>query len=261
MARGLNYLQWNPGTNHGERTFREVLATLPATPPDGIPWVIRLFENPSSRWASPGAITLARHDHVHVLLGRGLKGEDEGFVIGFTCGAATQVENRQTALLRAMTYLVAPFADRRARDRRIRDWQYAIFEFAATRLYRPPYRFGHDEITAFRLGYGFGERCPVRDVHDFPFEDHEDDTVGEVRERLGVGVAQLEAVYRQERALLHSRASERLDTDADEDHSDIAPPDGPDSDWVREKAASLPPARGLRRLARFGSRIRAVRIP
>ncbi len=252
MSRGLNYLQWNPGTNHGERTFREVLGTMPATPPDGIPWIIRLFENPASRWASPGAITLQRHDHVHVLLGRGLKGEDEGFVIGFTCGAATLVENRQTAMLRALTYVVRPAVTRRQRDRLVRDWQYAVFEFAATRLYRPPFRFGYEEVIAFRLGYGFGERCPARDVHGFPFEDHEDATVSEVRAMLGVNVPQLEAVYRQERTILHSRASERLDTDADEDHSDLKVPDGADSGWVREKAPPVP--KGFRR---YIPRIRA----
>ncbi len=251
MARGLGWMSWNPGVNHGERTFREVLATLPATPPEGIPRIIRFFENPSSRWASPGAITLARHDHVHVLLGRGLKSEDEGFVIGYTSGSATTVENRQTKLLRLLTRLVAPLADRKSRDRLIRDWQYAVFILATTRLYRHPYRFGHDDVVAFKLGFGFGEATRLRhpeaaDVQDFPFEEHEDETVASLRARLGINVAQLEAVYRQERTLLHSRVSERLDTDADEDHSDLTFPEGEDSGWVREKAPPKP--NKLRRL-------------
>lgn len=70
---------------------------------------MELFENPSSPWASPGAITLDRDDCVHILLGRGLTSEDEAFVIGFTNGAATSIENRQTTLLRVLSRIVHPW--------------------------------------------------------------------------------------------------------------------------------------------------------
>ena len=89
----LKYQDWNPGVIHGDRTLGDVKATLPAAPPDAIPAIVHLFEGPHSPWSLPGAISLDRHDCLHILLGRGLKGEDEGFVIGFTVGASDGQEN------------------------------------------------------------------------------------------------------------------------------------------------------------------------
>ena len=170
MSRGLNWMQGNPGLHDGERTLGEVKATLPATPPGGIPWIVRLFENPASRWGSPGAISLDRHDCVHILLGRGLRAEDEAFVVGFTMGAATTCETRQTAVLRTLARIRSPLASRTARDRIVRDWQYDVFMAAARRLYRPPFRFSDLDLIAFKLGFGYGESLPVRDLQDVPFE-------------------------------------------------------------------------------------------
>jgi hypothetical protein len=238
MGRRLNWTQWNPGLHHGERTLGEVKSTLPAAPPNAIPWIVRLMENPASKWASPGAITLDRHDNVHILLGRGLKSEDEAFVIGFTNGAATNIENRQTAALRALTYLRMPFAGFKERNRKLRDWQYALYMFVAKYVYRPPYRFSDTDLAAFKMGFAYGESMPVHDLQDVPFETMQDIAVSEVRKKLGIDVWHLESIYAFENSMLHTPVSRRLDTDAEIDHSDITVPEGIESDWVLEKKAA-----------------------
>ena len=109
----LDWYHWNPGVDNDEQRLGDVLATLPAVPPTAIPWQIRLLENPSSRFALPGAINLADHDVVHIILGRGLKLQDEAFVIGYTMG----------------------------NDKRAKEWHRRFFKLAAQRFYPKPYNF------------------------------------------------------------------------------------------------------------------------
>lgn len=214
----LKWFQWNPGLDNGHRTLGEVLDTLPAASPTDIPFIIRLFENPSSWIAFPGAITLARHDAIHVLLGRGLSNQDEAFVIGFTMGAAGG----------------------------IKDWQMRLFRFIATRLYPQPYRWNEREIMAYDLAYTKARGSAARDLEHFPFERFLDLPVDELRRRLGIDAQKLYATYRFEKILLpDTPASRRLDADwQGVDPSDTVPPEGAESGWVRDKSkasAQTPP--------------------
>jgi len=77
---------WNPMLNNGEKKLGTVLKTMPSNEQQDISSVVKLFENPSSPIALPGAINLERHDCIHVILGRGLLPQDEAFVIGFYHG-------------------------------------------------------------------------------------------------------------------------------------------------------------------------------
>jgi hypothetical protein len=67
-----------------------------------IPLTIQLVENP--RYDIPGfdffhgAVDLATHDSIHILLGRGLLPKDEAFVIGFTMGSTDQVTTMEERL-------------------------------------------------------------------------------------------------------------------------------------------------------------------
>ena len=64
MSRSANpsllWHEWSPGLDHDQLTLGEVLSTLPAIAEDKIPWIIRVFENPSSWIAFPGAISQHR---------------------------------------------------------------------------------------------------------------------------------------------------------------------------------------------------------
>lgn len=186
MNTQLKWYEWNPGLHNGDWQLQQVIATLPAASPEDIPWRVRLFENPASPIAFPGAINLTRHDALHVLLGRGLRNQDEAFVIGFTMGTCAQ----------------------------IRRWQVCFFRWIITHVYPAPYRFCPQDLIAFDLGFNVGQSIPVRDLGRYPFEKHTHCILDELRHRLGINPAKLHAIYRLETLLIaNSRASHRLDID------------------------------------------------
>lgn len=182
----LRWNQWNPGLDLDEMTMEDVMSTLPAAPPEAIPEEIKILENPESSWAFPGAISLERHDCIHILLGRGLLPEDEAFVIGFTMGAAKDIE----------------------------DWQYSMFRTLAVHWYPKPYNFKEEDLYAFDLGFEKGQRSGASDLHTFPFERFMDWTVGDLRSRLGINKHQLRAAFRLEKMYRpDSPAARRLDVE------------------------------------------------
>ena len=94
----LLWSEWSPGLDNDDLTLEYVLETMPGVDAVEIPLIIRLFENPSSMIAFPGAISLERHDAMHVLLGRGLMIQDEAFVIGYTMGSHKKLKDWQKLL-------------------------------------------------------------------------------------------------------------------------------------------------------------------
>ncbi len=207
----LKWHEWTPGLDNGHWTLGAVLETMKSAGGAGamaIPWIIRLLENPTSPLHLPGAISLERHDAVHILLGRGMRVQDEAFVIGFTMGA----------------------------DPALRDWHVSLFKWASNVLYPKVYRFTNDHLVAFELGVREGRRQPCTNLHLFPFEDHLGETLDSLRKRLGINRARLYAVFRHERILLPAtKASWRLDYCRTTDPSAIRSPAGPPSGWIRER--------------------------
>ena len=182
----LKWNEWNPGLDNGDMLLGEVYESLPAAPPTAIPEEVRALENPESAEAFPGAITLERHDCVHVLIGRGLLPQDEAFVIGFTMGASKKVTKLQ----------------------------YEMFRNLAVHWYPKPYNFSPNDLFSFDLGFAKGESSMATGLEHFPFENFLDMRVGDLRKRLGINLPQLRAAYRKEKLLLPgSTASSRLDVD------------------------------------------------
>jgi hypothetical protein len=174
---------WFPGLDNDRLTLRDVLATLPAAPPAAIPWIVRLFENPQGWLRLHGAVDLATHDRIHVVLGRGLLAQDEAFVIGFTMGSTKSVT-------------------------RLERW---FFKQAVSHLYPDPYRIPWPILAAYDLGLEAGRDMAVRDIHRFLGDEMLDRTLGEVRRLVGVDTQRLRQVYAREReALPESQASQRL---------------------------------------------------
>ena len=184
----IKWHEWNPGLHNGERYLQDVINTLPAAKADAIPWLVRLFENPASAIAFPGAINLSRHDAIHVLLGRGLRNQDEAFVIGFTMGTSSQIHH----------------------------WQTQSFRWIITHLYPAPYKFTAQDLIAFDLGFALGMQLHTRDLDQFPFEEHAQRRLKDLRQGLGVNSQKLQAIYRLEALLIaNTSASHRLDSDAE----------------------------------------------
>ncbi|MEL6582972.1 MAG: hypothetical protein AAFQ36_03995 [Pseudomonadota bacterium] len=186
----LNWDEWNPGLDTDEMTIAQVLASMPAADADDVPEIIKKYENPESPDALPGAITLARHDCIHVLLGRGLHVQDEAFVIGATMGAASDITGD-------------------------------IVEFfikVSTTDYPKHWRFQEEHIASFRLGVGYAmDNLKAKNLHLIPLEEEpwQSKTVRTARRELGIVKEELRAYFRKAELLVPgTRATRRLDTSA-----------------------------------------------
>jgi hypothetical protein len=178
-----NWRKWFPGLDNESLTLRQVLATLPAAPPAAIPWIVRLFENPAGLLRLHGAVSLADHDKIHVLLGRGLLDQDEAFVLGFTMGCTKEVS-------------------------RLERW---FFKYALSHLYPHPYRIPSRILTAYDLGLEAGLEFGLREMHMKFNEKMLDLPLGTVRAELGIDTRRLRRYYARERAALpDTPASQRL---------------------------------------------------
>jgi hypothetical protein len=165
---------WSPGLDNHELTLGEVYRTLPGFPPEAINFIVRLFENPASPVAFPGAATLEAHDCLHILLGRGLLAQDEAFVIGFSMGTAKRIWSSEV-------------------------W---LFKQIARRLYPDIYKLSARDLKAFDIGFGYGAKHGLRNIAHAPFQAHWDMKLGALRRLLGIDVPALRAAYRLEQRLI-----------------------------------------------------------
>lgn len=174
---------WNPGLGNDEITLGDVRATLPGAPAEDISALVRLFENPKSPIALTGAVSLKRHDCIHIVLGRGLLSQDEAFVIGFTMGTSKDISEIETA----------------------------IFKNVAQYLYPKNYKFGKKDLIAYELGLESGKKSPTEKIYEFPFEDHDDWKLGKIRRLLNINTDSLRAIFAKEKELIpNTKASKRL---------------------------------------------------
>ncbi len=175
--------QWFPGFDTGHLKLGYVKSTLPAIDSNDLPGIIRFIENPGYPTSFPGAITLDRHDCMHVLLGRGLLLQDEAFVIGYTMGAAKDT-----------------------------NWLYRqLFKLIARFLYRKPYRFDKEHMRVFDLAFLYAREHACAELHEVPLEQMLEHKIDEVRAKLGIRTESLMKLYREEVILLPgTKASRRL---------------------------------------------------
>ncbi len=164
------WLAWYPGLDAPERIVDSVIATLPTVPASKIPWIVSLFESPTSWCRFRGAVDLEDHDVLHVLLGRGLQDQDEAFVLGFAMGTAKKVS-----------------------------WlQYHIFQFTLSRLYPEPYRIPRFLHPAFQLGVKCGQLTGARDLYKRPLKSLRSLSIHEARREAGIDSEVLREFYRLE---------------------------------------------------------------
>ncbi len=184
----LKWNEWQPGLDTDAMTLAQVLDTMPKSDADDVPDIVRKYENPESPDALPGAISLERHDCLHVILGRGLHVQDEAFIIGVTMGADAT--------------MTCDITER--------------FIEISTTLYPKAWQFEPDHIASYRLGVGFGmDNLKGADLHLTPFENdpYQSQTVAQLRKDLGIVKEELRAYFRKEELLVPgSRASRRMDT-------------------------------------------------
>lgn len=180
----ISYRDWNPGLKNGDKTLQEIRDTLPANNPDDISKIVKLFENPKSPIALKGAVNLERHDCIHIILGRGLLPQDEAFVIGFTMGTSKNISKLEKF----------------------------IFKTVSMYFYPKKYRFARRHMKVYELGLYFGKHCNAEKIYDFPFENHQNTKLSELRKKLGINLDELKAIYKKEQELLpNTKSSLRLD--------------------------------------------------
>jgi hypothetical protein len=151
----------------------DLIASLPGASDVEIPEIVRRLENPSSPVALPGAVTLRRHDVIHILLGRGLLDQDEAFVLGFTMANATKYRDADGSLMRE----------------------------ALEHWYPEPFRILGNKLHIFDLGVQTGRSMGIPDIAQVPIEELRSYSVGQAREELNISADQLKQIYLQEKAL------------------------------------------------------------
>lgn len=141
-----------------DRSLRQALQAMGGDPPSGIPFLVRLLENPDSPIALPGKIDLYHHDCLHVLLDRGFSLEDEAFVIGFTMGNDVQT-----------------------------NWLHvAIFKLCSFLFYTKSYRFRWAHFKSFDLGAAYGRSIKDKNLNRFDFSSYQDQPLAVLRRFLGI---------------------------------------------------------------------------
>lgn len=142
---------------------------------DDIPFLIQLVENP--KFDVPGieifsgATDLRTHDHIHILLGRGLLPKDEAFVLGFTMGSTDRVGQLEERL----------------------------FTFFTKYLYPRAYRFSDEDIRVFRDAVRLGYVSDCKRLDRVDYEALRPLTLAQARAQIGIEEDLLRAYYAIER--------------------------------------------------------------
>lgn len=174
----IDWQDWEPRTSP-ESCLIDVWNTLPGLDPSEISWVVRLLENPASKFALPGAVDLFGHDCMHIVLSRGLLNQDEAFVIGVTMG----------------------------NDEKFNKLSDFVFQFTSCFLYPEPYKMTKQDMVAFKLGVQFGKQLTTKNCHQYKFKENQHKTLAEVRTDLGIKEEQLHQFFEKEIALISPESS------------------------------------------------------
>lgn len=174
LTQAQTWKDFHNPLNRGDLTLGEALNALKpfAFPQNKIPMFVRLIENPEWDWLPfydffPGGTTLATHDAIHMILGRGLLEHDEAFVIGYTMGASGEMS----------------------------EWKTRLFALVSGELYPDAYRFGESalEIFADAVRLASESKCSV--LHTQPYDTLLDQPISHIRASLGIPELQLAEYY------------------------------------------------------------------
>ncbi len=129
------------GPYSSQQMLQEAIAVRGGDPPSGIPFLVRLLENPASPIALPGKINFYGHDCLHILLYKGMSLYDEAFLVGFTM-----------------------------RNDEKTNWIHlAILKFFSSRFYPPKYRFNRGHLKVFDLDVTYSRVVKVRNLNRLNF--------------------------------------------------------------------------------------------
>ena len=173
----MTWDEWHIPLSRGDLTLRAALDSLAVVGArqQEIPLIVRLLENP--KYSLPGmtlfhgAVDLKAHDRIHLLLGRGLRTEDEAFTIGFTMGSTKHVS-------------------------RTEEW---LFGWLASRIYPSPYTFDANAVRIFNDAVRLGGISGCLPLNKIDSDRYLDIPLAGIRERVGLETDLLTAYYRIEK--------------------------------------------------------------
>jgi hypothetical protein len=162
---------WRPTLDDSKRNLGEALEEMLAVYGDQlskIPMSMKILENPLSPVHLPGAVSLRRHDLIHILIGCDTTLEGEHFIVGFTMGAA----------------------------QRLRPWHVSFFKWFVMHCYPVEYRSDGRGWKLFDLGVEMAGKMGVKDLHKAPLEKRFlQQSIESGRAQLGIDIEMLKAFY------------------------------------------------------------------
>lgn len=171
-------------------TVQELLDRLPGISATQLPEVVKAYESPERTTALPGAISLQRHDVLHIALHRGLLDQDEAFVIGATMGS-----NRSDLSDSHVKSMIQAFS----------------------RAYPEPYRVSQEKLQAYMIGVELFSTMAISNLNELPLERLVELTPKELRRTLSIDTDRLVRAYQEEAARIpNSLESYRIKRVVDE---------------------------------------------
>jgi hypothetical protein len=189
MSDTTAYEDWHIPFSRDQITLREAKESLSGigAQQGDIPLMIQLVENP--RYHIPGvvffhgAVDLATHDSIHILLGRGLLPKDEAFVIGFTMGSTDQVTTMEENL-------------------------YSLF---SKHFYPKVFQFRNEEIRIFKDASRLGFISNCRPLDKIDYSKYLDCKLADIRQDIGLETDLILAYYRiEQKRYPRAKSSQRL---------------------------------------------------
>lgn len=157
-------------------SLNDMLQRMDGDPPESVPFLVWLLENPKSPIALPGKISLYRHDCLHILLQRGISLNDEAFVLGFTMGNDRRTNQFHLMLLKLMSWL----------------------------FYPKNYRFSLAQLKIFDLGVAYGRSLNIKNLNNVDFTQFAEEPIHILQEAFGIDDKTLDMLEQVETMLTNA---------------------------------------------------------
>ncbi len=144
-----------------DRTLIVACNSLPGDPPQAIPFLVWLLENPDSPCAMPGNISLEHHDRLHCILDRGFSSQDEAYIVGFSMG-----NDERTNWLHAL-----------------------VLKIVASIFYPKKYRFTDIDLPEFDRGFQLGRQIKFKNLNLGIPPEWDNKKLREIRQELNLEIS------------------------------------------------------------------------
>lgn len=148
---------WHFHVKSGSPLLKDMIPHIMIDSQQDLPFIIWLFENPSSPFALPGEIDLYGHDCLHLLLNRVDHSlQEEAFLLGFTMG--NDINTNKLHIF--------------------------IYKLVSCWFYPLKYRFRWEHFSEFDKGFQHGRATPTKNINRYDFRAYQHWTIAKLRDHL-----------------------------------------------------------------------------